>query len=104
MLVEFDSPLLNNAVTQYLASDEDDTEMEGRLKNVLEGMIIGGPLEVLMGIKAFKRQKATQNISREKNKIHKEYGDAIKELQEAKKKQKLKPIDVGVRVTPDDEG
>ena len=67
-------------------------------------MIIGGPLEVLMGIKAFKRQKATQNIS-EKNKIHKEYGDAIKKLQEAKKKQKLKPIDVGVRVVaPDDRG
>ena len=103
MLVEFDSPLLNNAVTQYLASDEDDTEMEGRLKNVLEGMIIGGPLEVLMGIKAFKRQKATQNIS-EKNKIHKEYGDAIKKLQEAKKKQKLKPIDVGVRVVASDRG
>jgi hypothetical protein len=43
MLVEFDSPVLNNAVTQYLATDEDDTEMEGRLKNVLEGMLIGGP-------------------------------------------------------------
>ncbi|BCV03537.1 MAG: hypothetical protein CM15mV69_210 [Caudoviricetes sp.] len=32
MLVEFDSPVLNNAVTQYLATDEDDTEMEGRVK------------------------------------------------------------------------
>ncbi len=42
MLVEFDSPVLNNAVTQYLATDTEDTEMEGRLKNVLEGMIIGG--------------------------------------------------------------
>ena len=103
MLVEFDSPLLNNAVTQYLATDEDDTEMEGRLKNVLEGIAIGGPLEILMGIKAFKRQKGTQNIS-EKQKIHKEYGAAIKSLQDAKKKQKLKPIDVGVRVTPDDRG
>tara|TARA_R110002049_G_scaffold131135_1_gene289771 strand:+ start:1919 stop:5617 length:3699 start_codon:yes stop_codon:yes gene_type:complete len=103
MLVEFNSPLLNNAVTQYLATDEDDTEMEGRLKNVLEGIVIGGPLEILMGIKAFKRQKATQNIS-EKNKIHKEYGAAIKSLQEAKKKQKLKPIDVGVRVVADDRG
>ena len=53
MLVEFNSPLLNNAVTQYLATDEDDTEMEGRLKNVLEGIVIGGPLEILMGLKLF---------------------------------------------------
>jgi hypothetical protein len=45
MLVEFDSPLLNNAVTQYLASDESDSEMEGRLKNVLEGMALGGIFE-----------------------------------------------------------
>lgn len=81
MLVEFDSPVLNNAVTQYLATDEEDTEMEGRLKNVLEGMIIGGVAEgVLFGIKAFKKAKATQNID-EKLAIYKEAGDAIKEVQ-----------------------
>jgi hypothetical protein len=80
MLVEFDSPLLNNAVTQYLATDEEDTEMEGRLKNVLEGMLIGGPLEILFGIKAFKKAKATQNFD-EKNAIYKEAGEAIKEVQ-----------------------
>ena len=57
MLVEFDSPVLNNAVTQYLATDENDTEMEGRLKNVLEGMIIGGPLEILFGFKCFKTKQ-----------------------------------------------
>ena len=38
MLVEFDSPVLNNAVTKYLATDKEDGEFEGRLKNVLEGM------------------------------------------------------------------
>ena len=81
MLVEFDSPVLNNAVTQYLATDEEDTEMEGRLKNVLEGMIIGGVAEgVLFGIKAFKKAKATQNFD-EKNAIYKEAGEAIKEVQ-----------------------
>lgn len=81
MLLEFDSPVLNNAVSQYLATDEEDTEMEGRLKNVLEGMIIGGIAEsVLFGIKAFKKAKATQNIA-EKNAIYKEAGEAIKEVQ-----------------------
>jgi len=85
MLLEFDSPVLNNAVTQYLATDEEDTEMEGRLKNVLEGMIIGGVAEgVLFGIKAFKKAKATQNIA-EKNAIYKEAGEAIKEVQAGNK-------------------
>lgn len=81
MLVEFDSPVLNNAVTQYLATDVEDTEMEGRLKNVLEGMIVGGVAEgVLFGIKAFKKAKATKNFD-EKNAIYKEAGEAIKEVQ-----------------------
>jgi hypothetical protein len=84
MLVEFDSPVLNNAVTQYLATNEEDTEMEGRLKNVLEGMLIGGPLEILFGIKAFKKAKATQNFD-EKNAIYKEAGEAIKEVQAGNK-------------------
>ena len=89
MLVEFDSPVLNNAVTQYLASDEDDTEMEGRVKNVLEGLIIGGPLEVLFGIKAFKKAKKTQDIS-EKEKIYKDAGEAIQSIKKGKKTKKVK--------------
>jgi ribulose bisphosphate carboxylase small subunit len=88
MLVEFDSPVLNNAVTQYLATDEDDTEMEGRLKNVLEGMLIGGPLEILFGVKAFKKAKKTQDIA-EKEKIYKETGEAINGLKKKKKNKKV---------------
>ena len=88
MLVEFNSPILNNAVTQYLATDEDDTEMEGRLKNVLEGMLIGGPLEILFGIKAFKKAKKTQDIA-EKEKIYKETGEAINGLKKKKKNKKV---------------
>ncbi len=88
MLVEFDSPVLNNAVTQYLATDEDDTEMEGRLKNVLEGMLIGGPLEILFGVKAFKKAKKTKDIA-EKEKIYKETGEAIDGLKKKKKNKKV---------------
>ena len=88
MLIEFDSPVLNNAVTQYLATDEDDTEMEGRLKNVLEGMLIGGPLEILFGIKAFKKAKKTKDIA-EKEKIYKETGEAIDGLKKKKKNKKV---------------
>ena len=89
MLVEFDSPVLNNAVTQYLSTDEDDTEMEGRIKNVLEGMIIGGPLEILFGIKAFKKAKKTQDIAK-KEKIYKDAGEAIESIKKGKKTKKVK--------------
>jgi len=88
MLVEFDSPVLNNAVTQYLATDEDDLEMEGRVKNVLEGMLIGGPFEILFGLKAFKKAKATKDLA-EKEKIYKETGDAINDLRKGKKTKKV---------------
>jgi len=89
MLVEFDSLVLNNAVTQYLSTDEDDTEMEGRIKNVLEGMLIGGPLEILFGIKAFKKAKKTQDIA-EKEKIYKDAGEAIQSIKKGKKTKKVK--------------
>ena len=88
MLVEFDSPVLNNAVTQYLATDEDDIEMEGRVKNVLEGMLIGGPFEILFGLKAFKKAKATKDFA-EKEKIYKETGEAINDLRKGKKTKKV---------------
>tara|TARA_Y100001937_G_scaffold128851_2_gene209098 strand:+ start:3262 stop:7476 length:4215 start_codon:yes stop_codon:yes gene_type:complete len=35
-------PSLKNPISIYLASDENDTEIEGRLKNVLEGLLIEG--------------------------------------------------------------
>jgi len=88
MLVQFDSPVLNNAVTQYLATDEDDTEMEGRVKNVLEGMLIGGPFEILFGLKGFKKAKATKDFA-EKEKIYKETGEAINDLRKGKKTKKV---------------
>ncbi|MEX3008363.1 hypothetical protein [Hoeflea sp. TYP-13] len=35
-------PGLRDPVTAYLASDEDDPELEGRLKNAIEGLALGG--------------------------------------------------------------
>ncbi len=88
MLVEYDSPVLNNAVTQYLATDEDDTEMEGRLKNVLEGMLIVVPFEILFGIKALKKARLAKTI-KEKEEIYKEAGEAISDLKKGKKTKKV---------------
>ena len=51
-------------------------------------MLIGGPLEILFGIKAFKKAKKTQDIA-EKEKIYKETGEAIDGLKKKKKNKKV---------------
>lgn len=59
LLVEFDNPVLNNAVTQYLMADGDDGEIEGRFKNAVEGLFTGLMLDgMLMGLKAIKKPKS----------------------------------------------
>jgi hypothetical protein len=47
--------VISNPLTDYLAKDGDDSEAEGRLKNVLEGVIAGGFSDVALG--TFKRVK-----------------------------------------------
>ncbi len=90
MLIEFDSPVLNNAVTQYLSSDENDTEMQGRLKNVLEGMMLGGIVEsVFYGIKGFKKMKATNDLDK-RAKIQKEVSNVIDDSQKGKKTKRVR--------------
>lgn len=55
LLTQIDNPLLNNAVTQYLAADPADGEIEGRFKNAIEGMIAGPVMDaLLLGLKAIK--------------------------------------------------
>lgn len=51
-------PSLNNPVTEYLSADDDDGELEGRLKNTIEGLAIGGVVDSLIGgVKAIKRSR-----------------------------------------------
>lgn len=70
--------ILRNAVTAYLAADEDDYALEGRFKNTLEGAILGTVFAgagnaLFSSIKAFKQ---TRQIKK-KVSAHKE---AIKEV------------------------
>ncbi len=44
------SPVLKNQVTEYLAADEDDAELEGRIKNTLEGLMIEGGMRGAFGV------------------------------------------------------
>lgn len=59
LLIKFDNPVLNNAVTQYLAAKEGDGKLEGRLKNAIEGLGLGLATEGLFkGIKALKAMRS----------------------------------------------
>ena len=51
-------PELQNPITEYLASDQDDGLFEGRLKNAVEGVLAGGVIDgVISGVKALKGAK-----------------------------------------------
>ena len=49
LATQSDNPLFNNALTQYLSSDEDDSFLEGRLKNTIEGIFASGAVESVLG-------------------------------------------------------
>lgn len=48
LLTEMDNPALNNVVTQYLSADKEDSNLEGRLKQVLEGGLVGMAAEPIV--------------------------------------------------------
>lgn len=51
-------PALQNPVSEYLAADKDDGLFEGRVKNALEGAVIGTVIDgVVIGIKALKKAR-----------------------------------------------
>jgi hypothetical protein len=56
LLVEI--PALRFPVTEYLAADKDDGELEGRLKNTIEGLGLGLATDALFGaVKALKKAR-----------------------------------------------
>lgn len=64
MIQEF--PALQNPVTDYLQSDMSDTELEGRLKNVAEGVLSDIPLSALVsgvsaGLGAIRRARQVRD-------------------------------------------
>lgn len=47
LLAQSNNPVFNNAVTQFLAADEEDSEVMGRIKNTMEGMFLGAAFDGL---------------------------------------------------------
>lgn len=67
-------PALENPISEYLASDPNDTEAQGKFKNAVEGLIIGTAIEPLVQgvklVKAYKKQKQEiKNAKEPKEKI-----------------------------------
>ena len=61
MLTQF--PVLRTPITEYLEAEEDDTILEGKLKNSLEGLLLGGLSETLIvGVKALKNMRKVRKI------------------------------------------
>lgn len=59
-------PALQNPVTQYLASDPNDSEAEGRFKNALEGLGLGLVVDGLtLGIKTLRQARIAKRAQHE---------------------------------------
>ncbi len=84
MLTEIDNPVFNNAVTQYLAADESDSDLEGRLKQAIEGVAAGGLTnELFLAVKAMKGSvKGTTLAKISKPKPVKAIRDFVKKVKE----------------------
>lgn len=67
LLTQFNNPILDNAVTRYLAADPSDSQAEGRFKNVLEGMGLGAAVEILFrgarGLRNARRARAAGDVA-----------------------------------------
>ena len=62
---------LQNPVTEYLQADPDDSAAEGRLKNVLEGLLIGGLAEPFAhSLRALKYSRIKWMISDVRARVH----------------------------------
>ena len=95
LMTQFDNPLVNNAITQFLAAPDDDDEeikgrlqkmlgeVGGRLKNVAEGAAIGGIVGGSVGlfVKSLKQLKAARNFDGTEE-AAKKLEDATKEVEE----------------------
>ena len=61
-------PALQNPVSEYLAASEDDSELEGRFKNAVEGLGVGAAADGLFKcLSAVKAARKARRIAKEKN-------------------------------------
>ena len=77
-------PHINSDFLEYMAADENDTFMEGKFKNVLEGLMLGGAVELLFRtaklIKGTRKRVDAGDLKETKKYVEKEAKE-IDELQ-----------------------
>lgn len=56
-------PALRNPITEYLAASPDDTEAEGRFKNAMEGLALGGMTDGLLQALKYTTQNAPDAVT-----------------------------------------
>ena len=76
-------PALSNPVTEYLASSPDDTAAQGRFKNAVEGLALGGATDALLS--AVKFIKSGKDIRRVAEETGQPVEDVINKASETKK-------------------
>lgn len=73
--------LPKNLLTDFLASKPDDTEIEGRFKNALEGLGVGAAVEgIMLGAKAIRAsRKVKEAVNIEEKQLKAKYGEITDE-------------------------
>jgi hypothetical protein len=57
-------PALQNPITEYLAASPEDTDAEGRFKNAIEGLALGGVADgLIQGIRLVKNRRALVEVA-----------------------------------------
>lgn len=96
----FEGTALENPVTSFLASNEEDSEVTGRLKNVVEGMGIGAAFDVLLkslrGFKALKAAKTPAEFEAAKALVEQQVPEVVASHAEA-----MRLLGGGVAGSPD---
>jgi hypothetical protein len=59
-----DVPALQNPITEYLAAGPEDTDAEGRFKNAIEGLALGGVADgLIQGVRLVKNRRALVEVA-----------------------------------------
>lgn len=75
-------PSLRNPVSEFLAASPDDSQATGRLKNALEGLLVGTAVEpLILGVKAIRAQVAARAKGLGPKAIHAAIRDAVPEAE-----------------------
>ena len=75
------APSLQNPITEYLASDENDSEIEGRLKNAIEGLGIGGLVDTfIQGLRGFRHGLKAKSAGKSPDEVMQAVRDGVVDM------------------------